>query len=61
MGLEPIRLATAVFDTASSANSDTQACMVLPLGLEPRSSSNLEAMLGYKPSVLPIELREHVW
>ena len=32
--------------------------MVLPLGLEPRSSSNLEAMLGYKPSVLPVELRE---
>ena len=34
--------------------------MVLPLGLEPRSSSNLEAKLGYKPSALPIELREYI-
>ena len=58
MGLEPIRLATTVFETASSANSDTQAYLGLPLGLEPRSSSNLEAMPGYKPSVLPIKLRE---
>ena len=61
MGLEPIRFAATVFETASSANSDTQACLVLPLGLEPRSSSNLEAMPGYKPGVLPIELKEHIW
>lgn len=34
--------------------------MVLPLGFEPRSSSNLEAMPGYKPGALPIELREYM-
>ena len=32
--------------------------MVLLLGLEPRLSTNLVAMLGYKPRVLPIKLKQ---
>ena len=56
IGIEPItnRL------WAGSSSNWAKVPLVLPLGLEPRSSSNLEAMPGYKPGARPIELREHI-
>lgn len=46
-----------VFKTGSLNHSDIAAYKVPPLGLEPRTTSNLERTLsGYKADALPIEL-----